>query len=332
MQTERLPYLDYARVFAAYLVIFGHLLPEDNHIPRYYIYAFHMPFFFLVSGMLHKLNGTIQWKKYLRTIGIPLLFFNLFYFFFVNPFYFRYIYIGELVVGNYFEALISGFPRLWYGILGEGNLPSGVTWFLLVLLWCKLMMDIIHNHKKTGWILFVFLFVLTIGLHVKFLWIRNAMMAFPFYYIGNRYRKKIEQIVFKPKALLYAGICFFLLVALVSYNGRVSVSAVSFGSKEVPFLIRFSLFYINSFIGSMMMLFVSTCFKSNRIITYLATSLITILGMQAIFNDPYRLLCPPDNYLITLPLAILILFVCASIHWLIMKYIPFVLGKTNANK
>lgn len=332
MQKDRIPYLDYARVIAAYLVIFGHLLLEDNQIPRYYIYAFHMPFFFLVSGMLHKLNGTIQWKKYLRTIGVPLLFFNLFFFFFVNPFYFRYIYIDELVVGNYWEVLISGFPRLWYGIIGEGNLPSGVTWFLLVLLWCKLMMDVIHNQKKIGWIIFVVLFVVTIGLHIKILWIRNAMMAFPFYYVGNRYSKQIEQIASKPKALLYAGICFLLLVALVSYNGRASVNAVWFGGKEVPFFIRFPLFYIIAFIGSMMMLFVSTRLKSSRIITYLATSLITILGMQAIFNDPYRLLCPSDNYLITIPLAVIILFACAGIHWLIMKYIPFVLGKTNVKK
>lgn len=333
MQTGRLPYLDYARVFVAYLVIFGHLLPTENHIPRDYIYAFHMPFFFMVSGMLHKLNGTIQWKKYLHTIGIPILFFNIFFLVFIVPFYSRSVYVGTLNLdGSYWETFIAGIPRLWEGLLGIGYLPSGVTWFLIALLWCKLLLDVIHCHKKFGWVLFVILFAVTIGLHVKFLWIRNAMMAFPFYYIGNRYKNEIEKIACHPKAFVYACICFLLLIVLTSINGRASVYAVHFGGKSVPFILRFPLFYVIAFIGSLMMLFVSTQFKSNRIVTFLATSLITILGMQAIFNDPYRLLCPPDNYLITIPLAILILFACAGIHWLIMKYIPFVLGKTNANK
>lgn len=85
---ERLAYLDYSRVFVVFLVIFGHLLPMDNHIPRDFIYSFHIPFFFLVSGMLHKFNGQIQWQKYLKSIGIPLLFFNCLYFFIVNPVFF----------------------------------------------------------------------------------------------------------------------------------------------------------------------------------------------------------------------------------------------------
>lgn len=37
--TSRLPYLDYDRVFVAYLVIFGHLLLKDDTTVRPYIYA-----------------------------------------------------------------------------------------------------------------------------------------------------------------------------------------------------------------------------------------------------------------------------------------------------
>lgn len=68
--------LDYARIIVAVLVIYGHITTRAS-VENVYIYAFHMPFFFLVSGMLHKYDGTIQWKKYTRSLLVPLLFFNI---------------------------------------------------------------------------------------------------------------------------------------------------------------------------------------------------------------------------------------------------------------
>lgn len=49
--------------------------------------------------------------------------------------------------------------------------------------------------------------------------------------------------------------------------------------------------------------------------------------MQAIFNDPYRLLFEPGHNYIIAVVAVAVLLICVGIHWLIMKYIPFVLGK-----
>lgn len=69
---QRVAYLDYARVIVALLVIVGHLVTYDcRGNGRMYIYAFHMPFFFMVSGMLHKYKGAIEWRKYARTLLRP---------------------------------------------------------------------------------------------------------------------------------------------------------------------------------------------------------------------------------------------------------------------
>ena len=52
---QRVAYLDYARVIVALLVLVGHLVTYDcRGNGRMYIYAFHMPFFFMVSGIRHK--------------------------------------------------------------------------------------------------------------------------------------------------------------------------------------------------------------------------------------------------------------------------------------
>ena len=75
---KRYPIYDYARVFAAFLVILGHCtsVGTDNYM-RNCIYAFHMPFFIMVSGMLHKDLGYIPIKKYIRTLIVPYIFANL---------------------------------------------------------------------------------------------------------------------------------------------------------------------------------------------------------------------------------------------------------------
>lgn len=75
---ERVYFLDTAKVHAAFLVVFAHLFSGESP-ERVYIYAFHMPFFFMVSGLFHKYTGQFQWVKYFkRTIGNVLIF-NLLY-------------------------------------------------------------------------------------------------------------------------------------------------------------------------------------------------------------------------------------------------------------
>lgn len=73
---KRIPYLDYAKIAVTFLVVYGHLI-SPSAAERPYIYAFHMPFFFLVSGMLHKNKGTIAEGilDSFRKLFIPALFF-----------------------------------------------------------------------------------------------------------------------------------------------------------------------------------------------------------------------------------------------------------------
>jgi fucose 4-O-acetylase-like acetyltransferase len=85
---ERDASLDWARIIAAFLVIYGHLYsPELKDPVRVFIYQFHMPFFFLISGMLHKYRGRIQLLKYCKTILVPFLLFQVISYLFNGVFY-----------------------------------------------------------------------------------------------------------------------------------------------------------------------------------------------------------------------------------------------------
>lgn len=49
--TDRLTYLDYAKGISIVLVVWGHVLADNSPI-KIWIYSFHLPLFFLVTGML----------------------------------------------------------------------------------------------------------------------------------------------------------------------------------------------------------------------------------------------------------------------------------------
>lgn len=83
----RIQFLDNAKILASLLVIFAHLY--STYSPqRLYIYAFHMPLFFYISGVLHKYDGTIQLRKYTKKLVLPIIVFFVFFSIFYIPFEF----------------------------------------------------------------------------------------------------------------------------------------------------------------------------------------------------------------------------------------------------
>lgn len=334
MDVKRLPYLDFARVFVMYLVIFGHLLLNDNTTIRPYIYSFHMPFFFLVSGMLHKDRGGIAWKKYLKTLIVPYLFFNLI-FFILWPLCWKIGIWGpsDKFNGNEsFLAIYLDFFKDFFRNFYHGKLPyDGPTWFLIALFWCKIITDCISQLSQRRWVAITLLCFIAISLFTVFghyrnyLRIGNALMVFPFFFSGFRFKKEIQQWCTKRWALL-CGIGFLLLsIPLVRLNGRVSTNAVWFGQLVGP--LNALVFYINAFCCSLGLLVICMQFPARKYITESAKALITILCMQNFFNYTYRQHCDQTNYLLIAFVSILIFIACVYIHKLFERYLPFAVGK-----
>lgn len=84
---ERLTYLDVAKGIGILLVVIGHVYAFNRQIvDRFFViwlYSFHMPLFFIISGMLiaYKDEKDI-WKfvkKRIKGILIPYVFFSIFF-------------------------------------------------------------------------------------------------------------------------------------------------------------------------------------------------------------------------------------------------------------
>lgn len=68
----RIAFVDAAKAICIFLMVVGHW--SHNHLLLTYIYSFHMPALFVVSGYLYRPHS---WKKTLLAFSIPVVFFSL---------------------------------------------------------------------------------------------------------------------------------------------------------------------------------------------------------------------------------------------------------------
>lgn len=334
----RIAFLDYSRVFAALLVIYGHVLPYDNYIPRIFIYSFHMPFFFIVSGMLHKYKGCINFRKYIKALIVPALSFNVIVWLISVPLFYYGIWDYEMrynmpLPSSIWELYVQTAIKAVYGFAGgHSGMPSGPCWFLIALFYCKIGTDMLRKYGFKKMLPLAAIVVLIVFLvHKNLFCIGNAIMAAPFFLFGHYFGPKIISVTESMKVsvkLVMSMVFLCVTIALTILNGQVSMWGLSYGQK-FPLPVSFLLFHANAFAGSfMLLLFFSIFKKSVQFVTSMANSLITILGIQILFiyvswyNLP-MLTTPLYGFL----LSVVFLFGCYGIHIVIKRYIPFVLGK-----
>lgn len=118
MKKARLDYLDFAKCIAILLVIWGHATPNGSS-PAYRVvlYSFHMPLFFLVSGMVisrhqHEYNKE-HWKSFIfkniMTLLVPYLIWGAIYSSFSYANFFKLFYGSWEILGS-----VKTLTSLWF--------------------------------------------------------------------------------------------------------------------------------------------------------------------------------------------------------------------------
>lgn len=132
MNKQRLDYLDMAKGIGILFVLIGHLQgdPYYTYSPYIqplciYIFAFHMPMFFIVSGILMAIKHTDN-KPIKETIGKRFKGIMIPYFWF--SFFYLLVVVWALIVGDIQVQTL--YLNLWYVLSGYG---MNVLWFLPAL-------------------------------------------------------------------------------------------------------------------------------------------------------------------------------------------------------
>jgi len=213
MDNRRIPWIDICKGIGIILVVIGHSsIPETL---RKYIFSFHMPLFFFISGFLfnrtkyHTLGSFVLNK--IRTILLPYIYFSI-----------------AIVIFYYLMNRITIAQGLKSILLGYGGYEGIALWFLISLFITELYFLIISNYISDKYLTIIIIFNAIIGyifyktqVHLPYK-LEVTLSAIVFYYLGNQFRKN-NYLDFLNKIHYLIGLIFLSLL-FDRFNSRVDMN------------------------------------------------------------------------------------------------------------
>jgi len=327
---DRIHFLDVLKGIGIIFVVWGHI-PSASMV-KDYIFIFHMPLFFLISGILYKENTELGalLKKRVNTLLIPFLFFYVLGFIWFTGLY----YLDNSTFRHYeFSAFFDFF--LGKELFKNGNL---FVWFLWVLFLVNVLYWVVLYFVKnriTRWIVVTGLYIFDVFLIWKRIdipyFIDSSLFALFFFHIGFE-MKKIDFCMKKNKydlLISIAFLCLFLLCLkfMAPSPSYCDVRSNSIYGSFIPFTFQcfsmiFCLFYLSKAISSFYPL------------NYLGTNSLVILATQTfVISFSLRFIL---KYSLTwmscfygIPNLLFAMLLELPIIYFLNKYFPYLVGKTK---
>lgn len=314
MGNKRMEYLDYVKGFGILLVVLGHVYAENNYI-KIWLYSFHMPLFFIISGILIKHTNVkdrdiknIIASKF-KSLIIPYICFEL-------------LAIFVWMVQNEFTL-----SALKWNITDSMLMycKAGATWFLPCLFITEVIyLIMIKNIKNDKINVFVSLIIFLIPLILKtnnhyLIVIFRCFIAYGFVTFGYY---AYDLIINKEITFKYLIILFILNIVLSQSNGYVDLWGLTLNNPI--------LYTINSIIGTLFIIYTFKKIKTNlNVLKYFGVNTIIIMGTQQVILDNISIHTGEQhyNYIIGTLVFIVTVLIEIPIIEIINRYMPFMIGK-----
>lgn len=228
-------WINLSKVIGIYLMILGHRCLVDSFFTQI-IFSFHMPLFFIMSGMLyHPKPFRETLDKVLRSLLIPFIIMTLFW------------------IIYYFLCAIKNnlaFSEIWSHVIGSIISPGHefliftplcvYLWFIMALAIIKIMVSLVRC--KMGIVAMSVLGILADVILTKYnvllpFALNSVLLALPFFSIGyvfsQFFRNKFTSII--ETCLLIVGVAIVMFIG--AYNGRVDINNNLYGNNIILYLI-----------------------------------------------------------------------------------------------
>lgn len=276
---KEIVWVDWAKVIGIWLVVLGHSIQftcMDREIGRFlydFIYTFHMPLFFFLSGYLFSKKECSEtfFRSLLYSLVIPYLIYSV-CFFPLN------LYLDIVKNGHdIYEAL----RRLFLGmIMGDGyETPYSYylclpCWFIICIIQLKLLFSIIPVCKK-NMILLVAFSIITISLLQYYdvdLYcnLDSTLLAIPFFALG--YMLKNINITKRGKisSILLSVFLLYMVYQVLQLNGPVQMNGPHVGRNIL-------LYVVGGVAGSFSILFICQTFNSSTLIQLISRNTLFVI-------------------------------------------------------
>lgn len=289
--TERKRYIDILRGIGIILVVYGHIIriwPD-----RSYIWTFHMPLFFFISGLTFMPAKYDNLQAFIKRRGIFLLIPYFIFYLICVPLWvaFVFVYKGDLSVTD----ILKDYLLMFYGNMTD---PGGALWFLPCLFMTEIIYWNINAHSSRylhlpiclllmtiGYYIFDFEFKLPFGLNI-------ALLAIPFYCIAFLSKDIIEK--WKNSNIISWIIPLVLLFILQLYLFRYS------GLDLAVYYIRNIYMYIPMAISAIIFyLIISFIINKSSILEWIGKNTLVILAFHGYV---YKVILWGISFLTSIPL------------------------------
>lgn len=344
---DRINWLDNAKALGIFLVLLGH--QDITPLAKQWIYSFHMPLFFFLSGFLFNYKKYIKAKTFFKR-KVATLLVPYFTFAFIAFFFWLFVVRNLSVRGGSLQINpLKPFFGIFYsiGVKGYGNPMEEALWFLTCLFVVETIFWFIlkFSQKLSSTLRVFFLFaVVTIGIIynnaslVRLPWsIDVACVALIFYAIGYYFKNRIDSgLTLLKKASSYKKalvlITFLSLnILFCVLNGRIDMNGLWFNN--------FILFLASAWMGIAFVLSLSRLVGLNNIISFFGKNTLIIMGLSGV-----ALFCLRGGlYLFSknlfyfegmslwggIFLSLLQMIILVPAIMIINKFLPFIIGKTE---
>lgn len=241
--------IDIAKGIGIYLVCLGHT--TSNEVVLKWLYSFHMPLFFFLSGIFHSKSENYFefFKKKIKSLLVP-------YLFFATTLFLFFLLISKKIGFSAGENLSvkANFIGIFIGIDIKGISQvswGGQLWFLLALF---LVVNIMYFIKKLNLkaqilvniLIILFEIYLNKKIFFRLPWcFSSALMGVNFYWFGNYFRNDILNRKNIPNLILLGLLIINLITSCL--NETVDMWRNSYGNLI--------LFFIGAYSGILFLLF-----------------------------------------------------------------------------
>lgn len=319
---KRIEYLDIAKGIGIILVVVGHCLNSIS-FPGRWIWSFHMPFFFFVSGVFFKeIVFTEYLKRKVDQLIIPFLFFGLLILLLRTTFY---------NLNNWFEVFFGNIK----GFLVLGKLDA--LWFLPILFFSSILFYVI-NLIKIPSLRYLCLAICIITSYILYnpdsdipYSITTVFSATFFYGLGYTIKNLMVNINNNKVSnnFLVLSITFFLSILVAYYiNPAIDMSS----NRLHPILPT----YLGAINGILMLIMLSGVIQYqpikhlNIFLVFLGKNTLTIMAVHMFFIGLSSQFMKPffSTYFLYKLAEQSAVWICSILSVLLInRYFPFVVGK-----
>lgn len=314
MEKERINYLDYAKGVSILLVVLGHIYYSDNPI-KIWIYSFHMPLFFIISGFLstnYVSNDKTRIIKKFKSLIIP------------------YILFGGIIIffKIIFNAGLTGVVKSYilYFLTGTG---LDALWFLpalfLIEVYNILIYKINNKYLRISIVTLLFLFGLlgkNIYLNMSLITLYRSFVGLGFFIFGKYTFKLIKKI---DLSYLNTLILFIITIILALKNKCIDLWGLNF--NNIPIYILCSI--LGSF--TVIMFFKKICNVDIKVLKYFSLNSLILMATHQPILDIINKITGFSYYkmIIGIFVFIIILIIEIPIIYIINTHFPYILGKVK---